>query len=84
MERGELQCEEAVARLKDCCPLVDGSTFQCTHSTDSCGEVFPEIDIADARCIRAASCGELQANGACDWAASVGYGSPVPSPGFCP
>jgi hypothetical protein len=83
MERGEFQCEEAVARLVDCCALPDAGALNCHHIQDSCGEILPDVGLADARCIREASCAELEARGACAWAASVAAGATTPSPGFC-
>lgn len=79
MERSELQCEEAVARILDCCSLGEIPGVQCSHYDDGCGEVVPEIDVAESRCIRAASCGELEARGVCAWAAAPGYVTTPPS-----
>jgi hypothetical protein len=88
MERGELQCEEAVARILDCCHLADLPGVECRHFQDSCdGVVLPELDLAESRCVRDATCGELEARGVCAWAASLvtaGYYDGAPPPSACP
>lgn len=80
LEQGELQCEEAVGRILDCCGLSEAPNVDCSHYTTSCGgEVFPEIDLAESRCIREAPCGELEARGVCAWAADNQSYAPPPS-----
>ncbi|HSN13581.1 MAG TPA: hypothetical protein VLT61_03060 [Anaeromyxobacteraceae bacterium] len=87
MERSELQCEEAVARILDCCNVSDLPGVECSHFQDACGgEVHPELDIAESRCVRDATCGELEARGVCAWAAALvgaGYDT-TPPPSACP
>lgn len=80
LEGSELQCEEAVARIVDCCGVRP--EVSCSHYANSCGEYFPELDLAESRCIRDASCGDLEARGVCDWAAT--FPSPSATPSFCP
>jgi hypothetical protein len=83
IDRRELQCEEAVARIQECCPHVAATAFHCSHYESGCGEVLPEIDVAQSRCIRDASCGDLEARGICAWAASIGTYTPS-APSACP
>lgn len=86
MERDELQCEEAVARILDCCHLADLPGVECEHPQDGCVDVVPEFDIAQSRCVRDATCGELEARGICAWAAALvnaGYEA-TPPPSACP
>jgi hypothetical protein len=64
----ELNCEEAVAYLQSCCPGLQTSNIDCTYvAPQGCGSaVLPEISGSESQCIRAESCGGLQASGVCD------------------
>jgi hypothetical protein len=61
----ELVCEEAVARLENCCPTFDPRRFDCEY-IDSCnGGNLPAVDEHAAQCIRDRACGDLGALGIC-------------------
>ncbi len=51
----ELQCENAVARLKDCCSGFAPHSGYCTYS-EGCGIAYPAISESDSRCIVDSSC----------------------------
>jgi len=82
MDRSELQCEEAVARILSCCDVDALPGVACSHYEGGCGEIFPEIGLDESRCIRDASCGDLEARGLCDWARDPASYLPIPS--ACP
>lgn len=60
-----LRCEEAVARLGECCPGTDLSRIDCDYE-EGCGkEYFPDITESQSQCIRDHSCEDLQKGGTC-------------------
>jgi hypothetical protein len=63
----ELDCEEAVAQLKDCCPGFDTAHVQCIYEQGDCngGGRDPDIDEGTSACIRGESCDELRSSGMC-------------------
>lgn len=83
IERDELQCEEAVARIQECCPGAV-RRINCESFETSCGPVNADIDVGAARCIRKASCDELVARGVCAWAASTASPASPPPASTCP
>jgi hypothetical protein len=72
-------CEEAVARLAECCPNFDGKDIKCTYyysrneTVNDCNgqtsvttvQVEPAITTASAACIERTACADLVANGVC-------------------
>lgn len=66
----ELLCEEAVARLRDCCSEADLRYVSCTYSA-GCETSSPNISPSDSRCIRSRSCVELQQQGTCEALAAL-------------
>jgi len=62
----ELDCEEAVNVLEDCCPGFDTSPLQCIHQTNGCGSgTSPALSQQDSSCIRSQSCATLVSSGVC-------------------
>jgi len=63
----EMQCEEAIARLDDCCPDIDTHRFVCIYS-QGCGgsQLTPDFSTNGSKCIHDKSCEELQSSGSCD------------------
>jgi hypothetical protein len=61
----EVDCEEAVAHMLDCCPAFDRSAVQCVYN-DVCGISYPDLTPAESECILDESCEELVANKICD------------------
>lgn len=70
----EFLCEDAVAKLRSCCPSSSAPVYIDCHYYDSyCGgATYPQIEEGDARCIIGSGCNDL-ANGACG-----GYGQACP------
>ena len=60
----EFLCEDAVAKLKGCCPSAALDTIECKYIADCNSTIYPRFGEADARCIIGASCSDLR-NGAC-------------------
>lgn len=67
-------CEEALARLVDCCPGFDGSRLECQYfyafDDKGCGssterKILPVFSTAESRCVRDTSCDALVENGVC-------------------
>lgn len=73
LRQEELECEEAVARLYECCPSAPLSEVNCTYEEGGCeGEPrVPDIPVRQSRCVRTLSCLELTTQGVCDHAAPM-------------
>jgi hypothetical protein len=56
----EMECEEAVARLADCCSNVETNRFVCIK-THGCGgaTLTPDFTADGSECIRKKSCEEI-------------------------
>jgi hypothetical protein len=66
LRRDELVCEEAVAKLRTCCPTFVAEAWSCQGGQDACGQsVSPDLGEAQASVVRSASCDELRLNGWC-------------------
>ena len=63
MREDELDCEEAVSHLQDCCPGFDARRIECIYVTGCGGTTYPAISIAQSQCIRGESCSALSARG---------------------
>jgi hypothetical protein len=87
----QLECEEAVTKLVQCCTSsFDPSPIQCTY-TSGCGTTYPDLDIPTSQCIRSETCGELFTSDVCTRAlASHPMGTSddgetgAATPGVCP
>lgn len=61
----EIECEQAVVRLRDCCPGFHASQVDCTYNSqancagDVVGHVYPALALDESRCIQRKTCGEL-------------------------
>jgi hypothetical protein len=64
----ELQCEDAVGHLEQCCPTYVPGNIVCLEPSDCEDEnrSYPLLSITDSTCIRGESCAELQSSGVCD------------------
>ncbi len=67
----ELRCEEAAARLADCCPGFDPRLVDC-YFTSACETSYPVIDIDESRCLSARTCEQIVAAGICERAQAAG------------
>ena len=66
-----MHCENAVARLVECCAGFQAGLVSCEY-VEGCGVTYPEISEDESRCIVGKSCGALVADGTC--AAAQGAG----------
>jgi len=65
IDKGELECEEAVQHLLDCCPDdAKVRTIAC-YVGRGCETKTADLPPAQARCLRDQSCDDLYASGAC-------------------
>ena len=65
IDPGELECEEAVKHLQDCCGATAGIANVSCYAERGCGSSVPALDPNRAVCLRDASCETLRASGAC-------------------
>jgi hypothetical protein len=61
----ELDCEQAVAHLAECCPDVRPSMFFCQHVSGCGSSQAPDFTADDSQCILALDCNGVQAQGLC-------------------
>lgn len=66
--RDEVECEETVAWLNDCCESFDPTAIRCWYHDGGCqGEdTLPSLSPEESECIRARSCAELREAQVCE------------------
>lgn len=65
LRQDELQCEEAVAKLLECCPDFRAEEIACNYS-DGCGSTqYPALSIETSECIRDMDCETIVARSVC-------------------
>lgn len=78
-EQDQVECEEAVAHLVECCPELRPEWFFCERLEpfSGCGDARePDIDLEKSRVIRGRSCAELRDADWCSWARKVAAQEP--------
>ena len=60
----ELSCEEAVAKLTDCCPGLRSEPSWC-YESDGCDEQYPWLSIDESDCILQKDCDTILAANVC-------------------
>ena len=67
VRRDELACEEAVARLIECCPHADPHEYQCFYTAGGCGskEKLPELSEAESQAVVDADCDTIREERGC-------------------
>jgi len=74
IRKDEFLCEEAHARLVECCPGFSTNASYCSFS-EGCGSTsYPALSPEESNCIRGASCESLRDSGIC--ARAAGLNSP--------
>ena len=63
IDQEEFECEQAAARLADCCPGFDAHSLYCYKG--GCGSAPIDLSQDQSDCIIGAACAALQASGAC-------------------
>jgi hypothetical protein len=66
IDKGELECEEAVKHLIDCCPDDAPARKINCYVERYCDKHPAELGPEQARCLRDRSCDDLYASGACE------------------
>ena len=66
IDKSELECEEAVKHLMDCCPSDAPARLVDCYAGRVCDNRPPDISPARSQCLLAASCDDLYTSGACD------------------
>jgi len=74
IHQDEIDCEEAVSYLQQCCPGFDANAVGCqssqTTTNDGCNTttttIYPALTPSEESCIRSESCEALVASGVCD------------------
>jgi hypothetical protein len=79
----EMHCENAVARLADCCPRFQASRVSCQY-VEGCGVSYPAISEDDSRCIVGKSCSALVSDGICAAAQTATPRSTSGGSSLCP
>jgi hypothetical protein len=65
LRQDEVECEEAVAHMADCCEDFDRSAVVCRYS-DYCGVSYPDLRPSESQCILDRSCDSLREDGICE------------------
>lgn len=61
----EVECEEAVARLQECCTSDDLAAVNCTYEA-GCESITPNITVSESRCLRELSCKQVHQAEICE------------------
>jgi hypothetical protein len=65
IDDNELNCEEALAHLFECCPGFEPRRFQC-EVEETCSSRTPDLYDDASTCIRELPCDELRRRGQCE------------------
>jgi hypothetical protein len=60
----EVECEEAVARLRKCCTSDELAAINCTYDP-GCSGTTPSISVSESRCLRELSCRHIETADIC-------------------
>lgn len=72
LREDEFECEQAAAKLQECCSGFVVTALECTYST-GCGTTsYPALSLDEARCITESTCAELVSRKVCERAAKAG------------
>ena len=66
VDKSELECEEAVKHLIDCCPSDAPAKLVDCQVGRGCDSRPPDLSSARSTCLMNASCDDLYQSGACD------------------
>jgi hypothetical protein len=76
LDRDVFRCEEAIARILDCCPAVERSPVVCEYRQSALSPyvyTLPDVD-----CLVGLDCTGIRARDACAWAEAGGVGEVCP------
>ena len=87
----ELECEQAVSHLAECCPGFQTQRLVCATEGGCGSHTSPSLDIGDSECLNRLDCNELRLGGYCVAAQSAvrkhhsdGESHDTPHPAVCP
>lgn len=75
LRKDEFLCEEAHAKLKECCPgFATTDLDYCTYEA-GCGDPgkSPALTESESQCVRASTCERLKLDGICDKAQALAH-----------
>jgi len=73
----EVECEQAVNRLKECCPVFNSAQLDCSYSErldcsdNVTGRQYPALSLDESRCVQNLPCAALVDTGVCARAQSA-------------
>ena len=62
----EVECEEAVRYLSDCCAGFAPTRIRCAYEGGCDGDILPDVPVAESQCILAKSCDEIRKEHVCE------------------
>ena len=65
LRRDEIDCEEAVSHLHECCVAINPGTFNCRFVQGCESDTHPVLSVAVSVCIQNESCEALRGSGMC-------------------
>ena len=71
IDERQLECEEAVARLQECCPDLRISELRC-HPEGCDGVTTPTLTLDESKCILNETCGAITSADTCHRVEAVG------------
>jgi hypothetical protein len=80
----ELECEEAMAHLIDCCPSSDFRWVSCEFVQGCSESTPPDLSPDESQCLRRLSCAEVRERGVCERVASRPTSVNEDEPEVCP
>lgn len=69
LREDELECEETMVHVEDCCPTFH-LNVGCTYS-DGCGHQEPDLRVNQSECIRKLDCDQIVAGKVCERLAAI-------------
>lgn len=65
LREDELECEQAVAHLADCCPDLDPAEISCTYVEGCDSSELTTFSVSESQCIEDLGCDDIRARDLC-------------------
>jgi hypothetical protein len=67
VRKDEIECENAIQHMQDCCGADSGRDVDCTYVYGGCEapDKPPELSIAQSQCLQTLTCADVQLMGGC-------------------
>jgi hypothetical protein len=62
----EVDCEEAVRYLSECCEGFDATRIRCTYQGGCESDTVPDVPVSQSECILAKSCDDIRRARVCE------------------